>query len=213
MAARRFVRGAGIVIATSRKIRYGSSSQKLECVKGLTQYLENTTFVNRSSSLPLLSTSRLLIVHTISRRARRANFARTLAIATLCAASACLPTPSDPTGVTPLEGRWDVTGQFSSGAGGSFQGTMSVQSTSASGFAGTYDVLEGAPQGQQRRLSGPVGGRMASATTTEFDVTLNGNTRRHVASHSADTLRGSWFDVTTAGTVEASGSFRAIRRP
>ncbi len=90
---------------------------------------------------------------------------------------------------------------------------MSVQSTSASGFAGTYDVLEGAPQGQQRRLSGPVGGRMASATTTEFDVNLNGNTRRHVASQTADTLRGSWFDVTTTGTVEASGSFRAIRRP
>jgi hypothetical protein len=62
-------------------------------------------------------------------------------------------------------------------------------------------------------MSGPLGGRMASTSTTEFDVNLNGNTRRHVASQTADTLRGSWFDVTMAGTVEASGSFRAIRRP
>jgi hypothetical protein len=129
------------------------------------------------------------------------------------AVSGCLPSVTDSPGVTPVEGRWDLSGQSASGSIGAFQGTLVLRSNSASSFSGTYDVVEGTGQGPQRRMSGPLGGRMASTSTTEFDVNLNGNTRRHVASQTADTLRGSWFDVTMAGTVEASGSFRAIRRP
>ncbi|AMW04837.1 hypothetical protein GEMMAAP_08315 [Gemmatimonas phototrophica] len=111
-----------------------------------------------------------------------------------------------------MEGQWDVSGLSASGAGGTFLGGLTLRSTSASGFTGSYDVLETSAQGQQRRVAGPVGGRMAGATTVEFDVTLGGSTRRHVASVVGDSLRGSWFDVATAGSVESSGSFRAIRK-
>lgn len=142
-----------------------------------------------------------------------ASFARiTVIAATICALVGCLPAASDPTGVTPLEGLWDVSGQSASAGGASFQGTWTVRSTSAAGFSGSYDVLESAASGGQRRLTGPVSGRMANATTTEFDVIVIGATRRHVATKQADTVKGSWFDVGQNGAVEASGTFRAVRR-
>jgi hypothetical protein len=126
--------------------------------------------------------------------------------------SACLPSTTEPPGVTPVEGQWDVSGQSSSGSSGAFQGGLTIRSTTASGYTGSYDVVETSSQGQQRRVTGPVGGRMASSSATEFDVNLGGATRRHVATQVADTLRGSWFDVTTAGSVEGAGTFRAIRK-
>jgi hypothetical protein len=126
--------------------------------------------------------------------------------------SGCLPSSSEPEGVTPLEGLWDINGQAASGASGSFHGTWTVRSTSAAGFTGSYDVLESAAPTGQRRLTGPVAGRMANASTTEFDVSVAGSTRRHVGTLVADTVRGSWFDVSANGAVEASGSFRAVRR-
>ena len=132
--------------------------------------------------------------------------------AMLCAISGCLPATTEAPGVTPVEGLWDLTGQGVSGSGSTAQGVLTIRSTSATAFAGSFDVLEVGGQGGQRRLSGPIGGRVASTRTVEFDVTLTGLTRRHVGTHSADTLRGSWFDVGAGGTVEASGSFRAVRR-
>jgi hypothetical protein len=126
--------------------------------------------------------------------------------------SGCLPATTEAPGVTPVEGLWDLTSQGVSGSASTAQGVLTIRSTSATAFAGTFDVLEVGGQAGQRRLSGPVGGRVASSRTVEFDVTLAGLTRRHVGTHSADTLRGSWFDVGAGGTVEASGSFRAFRR-
>lgn len=92
------------------------------------------------------------------------------------------------------------------------QGGLVVRSGVGTGFAGAYDVIETGAQGAQRRLSGPVSGRTVGTTSVEFDVTLAGSTRRHVATKNADTLRGNWFDLTSGGTVEASGTFRAVRR-
>lgn len=123
----------------------------------------------------------------------------------------CLPAVSEPAGVTPLEGRWAFSGQVASGRGGSFQGTLTVHSTSASGFGGSLEVLETSAQGEQRRLTGPVGGRLAGPVTTEFEVPLGGLARRHIGAHRADTLQGSWYDLAPSGAVEASGTFRAVR--
>jgi hypothetical protein len=128
------------------------------------------------------------------------------------AVAACVPPTTEPAGVTPLEGLWDLNGQSASGSGGAVQGTWTVRSTSAVGFAGSYDVIEATSGGGQRRLTGAVTGRMVSATTTEFDVIVIGSTRRHIGTLRADTVRGSWFDVSQSGAVEATGSFRAIRR-
>jgi hypothetical protein len=128
------------------------------------------------------------------------------------AVAACVAAASEPNGVTPLEGLWDLNGQSASGSGGAMQGTWTVRSTSAVGFAGSYDVIESTGGGGQRRLTGPVTGRMASANTTEFDVIVIGSTRRHIGTLQADTVKGSWFDVSQNGAVEATGSFRAIRR-
>lgn len=155
---------------------------------------------------------RLTGVTTLLRQIHRAARTITLLAATGYMLSGCLPAASEPPGVTPLEGQWDVSGQSSSGAGGAFQGGLTVRSTSGTGYTGSYDIVETSSQGLQRRMSGPVGGRMASTTATEFDVSLGGTIRRHVATQIADTLRGNWFDVATSGAVEASGSFRAIRK-
>lgn len=134
-----------------------------------------------------------------------------LVLASVLALGACLPSSSEPEGVTPLEGRWDMSGQSTAGSGSTFEGTLVIRSTSAVGFSGTFDVLEATPQAAPRRLGGAVAGRMANATTSEFEVALAGITRRHVATQTADTMRGTWFDVASSGSVEASGSFRAIR--
>jgi hypothetical protein len=53
---------------------------------------------------------------------------------------------------------------------------------------------------------------MANANTAEFDVIVIGSTRRHIGTLQADTAKGSWFDVSQNGAVEASGTFRAVRR-
>ncbi len=136
----------------------------------------------------------------------------TLAAAMLCTLTGCLPAATEPAGITPVEGRWELTGQITAGAGGSFQGVVVMQSSSVSSFGGSFDVVETTLQGLQRRLSGPIGGRMAGAATTEFDVVLGGTTRRHVATLVADTLRGNWFDASATGAIESSGTFRAVRR-
>lgn len=130
----------------------------------------------------------------------------------LCTLTGCLPSTTEPPGITPVEGRWDLTGQITAGAGGSFQGVVVMQSASVSSFGGSFDVVETTLQGLQRRVSGPIGGRMAGVATTEFDVVLGGTTRRHVATLVADTLRGNWFDASATGTIESSGTFRAVRR-
>jgi hypothetical protein len=145
-------------------------------------------------------------------RALLAPVRLTAFLAMVFAVAACVPATSEPSGVTPLEGLWDLNGQSASGSGGAVQGTWTVRSTSAVGFAGSYDVIESTSGGGQRRLTGPVTGRMAGANTTEFDVIVIGSTRRHIGTLQADTVRGSWFDVSQNGAVEATGTFRAIRR-
>lgn len=124
----------------------------------------------------------------------------------------CLPSATEARGVTPLEGQWDISGQAASGSGGAFQGTWTVKSTTATAYAGSYDILESVTPGGQRRLTGPVSGRMANASTTEFDVLSSGSSRRHVGVLQGDTVRGNWFDVSQSGAVEASGTFRAVKR-
>lgn len=146
------------------------------------------------------------------RRMQHAARAIGFAIGVTVAAGACVAPPTEVPGVTPLEGRWDLAGQFSGGSGVSFQGVLTIQSTSATGFGGTVDVVETSAQGQQRRVGGPVAGRMASGTTTEFDAILGTSTRRHVATLLVDTLRGSWFEMSPTGGLELSGTFRAVRK-
>ena len=155
---------------------------------------------------------RLLAMPLETRRSLLAPIRLTAFLAMAFALAACVPATSEPSGVTPLEGLWDLNGQSASGSGGAIQGTWTVRSTSAIGFAGSYDVIESTSGGGQRRLTGPVTGRMAGANTTEFDVIVIGSTRRHIGTLQADTVRGSWVDVSQNGAVEATGSFRAIRR-
>jgi hypothetical protein len=143
---------------------------------------------------------------------RRRVATATLWLASGTLAGGCLPSGTEPGGVTPLEGQWDISGQAAAGTVAALQGVLTIRSTSAVGFAGTFDALETTGQGVQRRLSGPLAGRLAGVSTVEFDVVLPGVTRRHVAARAADTVRGSWFDVVSSGAVEASGTFRAVRR-
>lgn len=126
--------------------------------------------------------------------------------------SGCLASGTEPAAVSPLEGQWDVSGQSAAAVATAIQGGMVVRSGVGTGFTGAYDVIETGAQGGQRRLSGPMSGRIIGTSSVEFDVTNGGSTRRHVATKNADTLRGNWFDLSSGGTIEASGTFRAVRR-
>ena len=126
--------------------------------------------------------------------------------------SGCLSSSTEPTTVSRLEGQWDVSGQSAAGVAIGVQGGLVVRSGAGAGFTGAYDVIESSAQGAQRRVSGPVSGRTAGISSVEFEVVLGAVVRRHVATQTADTVRGSWFDVSQGGAVEASGTFRAVRR-
>ena len=161
----------------------------------------------RSSALPRLNGMTL----------RPSRFALAVArvsfvLANSYAATACLPAATEAGGVTPLEGRWDISGTGAGGVTAAFQGSWTVKSVSVSTFSGSVDVLETSSAVGQRRLSGPITGRMASASATEFDLVLGNVSRRHVGTVQGDTVRGNWFDVNGGGSIEASGTFRAVRR-
>jgi hypothetical protein len=117
-----------------------------------------------------------------------------------------------PAGPLPVAGVWNYSGQVA-GASAPLAGAMEFVSRSAINFSGSADIVEGVGSAQ-RRLTGPVSGRVTDGVVVDFDVTLGSVLRRHVARRVADTLTGSWFALSAGGAaIGTSGPFRAVRRP
>jgi hypothetical protein len=90
-------------------------------------------------------------------------------------------------------------------------GVLTVTQQAGDRFDGTLDVLQTNPNGQLERRAGIVRGRW-NAGTMDFDVMLEGDVYRHVGRSLADTVAGSWIDVSAVGNA-ASGTFRLERAP
>lgn len=125
--------------------------------------------------------------------------------------SACSSPVAPSSAAASFAGRWTYEAGTADGAvsvsgtltlaveGGALTGTLVADEVAAGGVQG------GAP----RRLTGLVGGVGRSATEVEFDVLLaSGRTRRHVASRTGGTLRGTWIE-TDGAAVTGAGSFVA----
>ena len=75
------------------------------------------------------------------------------------------------------------------------------------GFAGLAFSDDGT--GGTTSLSGPVTGRALDSTSVTFDAFLASATRHHMGTVKADTITGTWVDLTSGGPG-ASGTFRAV---
>ncbi|HET7790250.1 MAG TPA: hypothetical protein VFK78_05570 [Gemmatimonadales bacterium] len=136
---------------------------------------------------------------------RRGFAAVALAIAGACSS----PTDSGPPPVS-LIGTWDYTGQQTSPPD-SIAGTFTVSSQSGHSLTGSVNLTDYQSGGGTMNLSGPVTGNVADSVSVSFDAFVGapGTTRHHMATKKADTLSGTWLDVTSGGPG-ASGTFRAV---
>lgn len=125
--------------------------------------------------------------------------------------SACLGSSVEPAGETSLAGTWAFTGQQSTGTPASMSGTLTLISKSSSSFGGSLDVVETIIGAAQRRLAGPVTGRVVNGASVDFTLVLGTMERQHIGAVKADTIVGTWYELAASGGINAGGSFRAVR--
>lgn len=104
-------------------------------------------------------------------------------------------------------GSWRYTAQQTSGPARTWSGMLSIDHQGTSTFSGGLDALVRDQFGGQTQSSGVVTGRVLKGSGVDFDVQEIDDTRRHVASVTGDTMRGSW---TNTDQTEV-GSFVAVR--
>jgi len=110
-----------------------------------------------------------------------------------------------------LLGTWNYTGAETSSTI-TLSGTLTVTSQSGKSLMGSAAWTEDDGVGGTTPLSGPVTGRALDSTTVNFDVFLASATRHHLGTVKADTISGTWVDLTSGGPG-ASGTFRAVLGP
>lgn len=121
--------------------------------------------------------------------------------------SACeLPT-SDPGEVADVAGVWDYSGTQDVPSR-ELVGTLTLVQAGDE-LSGTLSWSEEDPVGNIETRGGAVVGLVLGTADVDFDVTLSGDDRRHLARIIADTLEGAWTSLSSG----AAGTFRARRRP
>ena len=130
-------------------------------------------------------------------------------VAAALAGMACSGTPTD-SGPPPvaLLGKWTYTGT-EPGSPITISGTLTISGQSGKLLTGSAAWMEDDGTGVTTPLNGPVTGRALDSTSVVFDAILASATRNHVGTVKADTISGTWFDVTSGG-LGASGTFRAV---
>ena len=130
-------------------------------------------------------------------------------VAAALAGLACVSSPTD-SGPPPvaLLGTWTYTGA-ETGSAVTVSGTVTVSSQSGKSLTGSAAWTEDDGTGVTTPLSGPVTGRALDSTSVTFDAFLASATRHHMGTVKADTITGTWVDLTSGGPG-ASGTFRAV---
>lgn len=122
-------------------------------------------------------------------------------------AGCSLPTSSSGD-VADLRGTWAYTGTQSVPAL-QLAGTLSITSQDGDLCGGTLTFTESDGLGGMRMDGGPVSGRVIERTDVDFDMLRSTGARRHVARLRADTIEGTWVQLSSG----LSGQFRAVRTP
>jgi hypothetical protein len=126
-------------------------------------------------------------------------------------AAGCTGDSAGPSGVAPVAGSWQFAGQQTGSATIAIAGALVLVSQTTTTYTGTIDVVQSAPGVGSVRLAGPVSGRMVSASSVDFSSTVAGAQRQHVGTLVADTMAGTWVEISALGGISGSGTFRAVR--
>jgi hypothetical protein len=110
--------------------------------------------------------------------------------------------------VADLLGTWALTGTQTSPAF-AISGTLDVESQSRSTIVGAASWTEPDGMGGTVPRGGSLSGLVIETTDVDFDVTVNGEERRHVGRISADqdTIEGVWLQSASG----LSGTFKLVR--
>jgi len=131
---------------------------------------------------------------------------RTLALLTLGLCAACT-LPGEPAAESAIvRGQWALTGTQAAPQA-TLSGTLMVQSQSGDLVSGTAAWDERDSFGVVRSAGGSLSGRVIGEQDVDFDILMDGVVRRHVGRLRADTMEGSWVQLSDGRT----GSFRAVR--
>lgn len=128
------------------------------------------------------------------------------ALAVLLLAVACVSPTGASGDVADLTGTWRYEGTQAAPAL-SLEGTLTIAGQAGDLVSGQLSWEESGAAGGPRLDGGPVSGRVIERSDVDFDVLLPGGSRRHVARLVADTMRGTWVQLSSG----ASGEFTAIR--
>lgn len=129
-------------------------------------------------------------------------------LATLVAlAPACSSGTEPGTPPVAITGSWSYEGAQQAPVPATLDGSLEVTRQDGATFEGSLDAFESSAE-ESRRITGLVTGIALDAVTLDFDVLVDGVSRRHVAEIRGDTIEGAWVEVRTGG---ASGSFRAVK--
>jgi hypothetical protein len=131
-----------------------------------------------------------------------------LAFGTSAVACSLTTEPSGP--VTDVLGSWTLTGTQTSPAF-AISGTVEVESQNRSTIGGVASWTEPDGMGGYTPRGGALNGRVIDTTDVDFDVTVNGQERRHVGriSENQDTIEGVWLQSASG----LSGTFKLVRAP
>ena len=109
-----------------------------------------------------------------------------------------------------LEGSWNYAA-IQAAPAANLTGTLRVEDQNSATFVGTIQFTETDAQGGVRNRTGDVSGRVIGSDVVDFDMDVEGVSRRHVGLMQGDSIAGTW--ATTTGPAMLSGSFKAKRRP
>jgi hypothetical protein len=108
-----------------------------------------------------------------------------------------------------IVGSWKYTGTYS-GAPTTIDAVLKLTPQSGARFAGTFDAEEVDARGTRSHIIGVVSGTAVDLSTLDFDVSLQGASRHHMARVHGDSITGTWIE-TDASSITATGTFRAAR--
>jgi hypothetical protein len=141
------------------------------------------------------------------------RLARSLAVAILLAASACLKSTEPQPSTLQLNGTWSYAAVQTGPVQETLSGTLTISRESGTSFQGRLVLLGTNSQtGETRPLNGLVSGSESAGNVIDFDFDADVETtpRRHVGQIVADTITGTWIGEGSNGAM-SSGTFRVER--
>lgn len=124
--------------------------------------------------------------------------------------AACMSATGSGSSSLVVRGTWDYSATQTTPVPAGLTGTLTISSQTGSSFQGTISVTETDASGSTQ-LAGAVNGQAVNDTIVDFDVFVDPNARRHIATVVRDSMRGGWVESNSDGS-SSTGSFVAVRR-